>query len=100
MKKYFKSYQNKIFDNDDYIEMKDVTSLPNDTSKLYEVLKTIKHRGTFFSSRDLESNIYTYAFDLLSLMKNESELTSKILKNRKIIDILFIILTRNWNSWW
>lgn len=78
-RKYYKSYSNKIFNDKEYDIFEANNSLPKDTSALYIILKGIIPRGSYFSSIDLNLDVYKTSFDLISLLGDENNLTSKIL---------------------
>lgn len=82
VKKYFKSYANKIFNDEEY-ELKDIEKrLPIDMSNLYLILNDITPRGNFFTSNDFDYRLYPTVFKLLETIqgKDNTELINKIIK--------------------
>jgi hypothetical protein len=79
-KKYFKTKIKTIFEMEDYTEMEDFGELPEDTSKVFFVLKKKATRAIYFDS--FGEGVDTYA------------ILFKALKNYKISDEIFVNIIR------
>jgi hypothetical protein len=79
-KKYYKTKIKTILHMDDFVEMEDFGELPEDTSKVFFVLKKKQTRAVYFDSFGEGVNTYSILF--------------KALKNYKISDGVFLNILR------
>ena len=79
-RKYFKTYSKNLFDFDKYEEFFPSTTLPDDTSILYDVLKKIDLRGIYCPSDDLVYKQYSDAFNIYKMIDNNHKIIETIIK--------------------
>lgn len=79
-KKYYKTKIKTIFEMDDFIELEDFGELPEDTSKVFFVLKKKETRAIYFDS--FGEGVDTYA------------ILFKVMKNYQISDEIFLNILR------
>lgn len=79
MREYKKSYSTQLFNFDKYEEMEFLGELPDDTSILYLLLKTISRRGIYISSN---TEIYNYSdvFSIYKMLNNSPKIIESILQ--------------------
>ena len=79
-KKYFKSKVKDIFSDDDFIDMQFDNVLPEDTSIVYNVTKSIFSGAYWYGSRDIGPSIYSVPFILQKRFGFNNSYMLKILK--------------------
>lgn len=79
-KKYYKTKIKAIFDMDDFVEVEDFGELPEDTSKVFFILKKKETRAIYFDSFGEGVSTYNMLF--------------KAMKNYKISDEVFLNILR------
>ena len=75
---YYKSYSKDIFDLSKYTKIELEKSLPNDTSIIYNILKDIKIRGSYYSSEIETFNALDKIIDLYEAL-GESNILSRVI---------------------
>ena len=79
-KKYFKTKLKTILQTDDYIELTDFSELPEDTSKVFFVLKKKYTRALYFDSLGEGSDTYSLLFKALQNYKIEDKVFINIIQ--------------------
>lgn len=79
-RKYFKTNYKNLLDYDKYEEVIINSKLPEDTSKIYDILKKIDLRGIYCSSDDAMYKNYSDAFNIYKMIDNNHKIIETILK--------------------
>ena len=79
-KKYFKSYARDIYSENGFEEILNLGELPEDTSKVFFVLKKRKIQGVYFDCNGLGKNTYFLLFNIMKSYNISSEILMKIIK--------------------
>lgn len=79
-REYKKTYAKHLYDYDKYKQIGLNIDLPDDTSIIYSLLKTITFRGIYCPSDDLMYRDYANSFNIYYLIKNNTNIIISILK--------------------
>lgn len=79
-KKYKKTNINEIFNYDKYEEVSINSNIPPDSSILFDVLKTIINRGSYYSSDDNDNVFFALSYNLYKLIDEDNKILKSILK--------------------
>ena len=77
---YYKTIARQLFDFTKYDEIKINANLPEDTSVLYDILKTISIRALYSPSDDFKYELYSKIFDIYKTIDDSAEALEAILK--------------------
>ncbi len=88
-KTYYKTNLKEIYDKNSFIELTNMGELPEDTSKIFFVLKEKKVLDAFYDISDESANAYKYSFFFLKYFNLDTEILYNILRifDRNINDL-------------
>lgn len=79
-RKYFKTNAKNILDYSEYSVVDKISSLPNDTSMLYQLFEKIELRGIYCPSDDFMYKNYANAFNIYKMLDGNLEIVTSLLK--------------------
>ncbi|MBQ7474480.1 MAG: ATP-binding protein [Clostridia bacterium] len=80
VKPYYKSNVKKLYDRNTFTEMKDFGSLPEDTSKVFFILKKKQTRALFFDSFEYGADTYQVLFKAMTNYQIDDEVMMDIVR--------------------
>lgn len=79
-RKYKKTYSKNLFDFEKYEEVKINAELPEDTSILYNLFKTIKDRGIYYKGNETVDYFFDNFMNVYKFLNNDLNIVESILK--------------------
>lgn len=79
-KKYYSSYYNKIYDEDDFEEYMENSALPEDVSKVFLVMKTKSIGALYYDDSLLREDVYDLAFRIMQIFDIRENVLRGILR--------------------
>lgn len=78
-KKYFKTKINEIFDDEDFVQVEDLGDLPEDTSKVFFILKKKSTEAVYFDSYGDGADTYQLLFRAMNTYKISNDVLTNVI---------------------